>query len=177
MSELRGGPEVVAAHAARISFHEVIVLGYRDALPIDQADSRTLLTLLAFNQVRQGLDVGPVRIVAEMLDQRNAALAEATGVDDFVVSDELTSLMLAQLSERAELGQVFDDLFDRSGLLDRAAAGRDVRRRRCDVLRGRRGHRLVARRQRDRLPARRRAGASSSTRRSRRRCRSRPPTR
>ena len=50
-----------------------------------------------------------------MLDQNNATLAEATGVDDFVVSDELTSLMLAQLSERPELNQVFADLFDRTG--------------------------------------------------------------
>ncbi len=115
ISELGGGPELVAAHAARRSFHEVIVLGYRGVLSDDEADARTLLTLLAFNQVRQGADVGPVRIVAEMLDQRNAPLAEATGVDDFVVSDELTSLMLAQLSERRELSQVFLDLFDREG--------------------------------------------------------------
>ncbi len=115
ISEMGGGPELIAAHAARRSFHEVIVLGYRNALSDDEADARTLLTLLAFNQVRQHDDVGPVRIVAEMLDQRNAALAEATGVDDFVVSDELTSLMLAQLSERAELDQVFKDLFDRAG--------------------------------------------------------------
>lgn len=115
VTALTGGPEVVASHAARHSFHEVIVLGYREALPIDTADTRTLLTLLAFNQVRQDASVGPVRIVAELLDQRNAPLAEATGVDDFVVSEELTSLMLAQLSERGELGQVFDDLFDRDG--------------------------------------------------------------
>ncbi len=109
-----GGPEVVAEHAARISFHEVIVLGYRDIGP-DEADSRTLLTLLAFRQVRQTEDVGPVRMVAELLDQRNAPLAVATGADDFIVSDELTSLMLAQLSERHELNQVFVDLFDREG--------------------------------------------------------------
>ena len=115
VSELGGGPEFVAAHAARRSFHEVIVLGYRKRLDNDEADARTLLTLLAFNQVRQHEDVGTVRIVAEMLDQRNAQLAEATGVDDFVVSDELTSLMLAQLSERQELDQVFADLFDREG--------------------------------------------------------------
>ena len=115
VSALGGGPEHVAAHAARRSFHEVIVLGYRNVLDDDEADARTLLTLLAFNQVRQAEDVGPVRIVAEMLDQRNAPLAEATGVDDFVVSDELTSLMLAQLSERRELSQVFLDLFDREG--------------------------------------------------------------
>ena len=93
----------------------MIVLGYRKVLSNDDADARTLLTLLAFNQVRQAEDVGQVRIVAEMLDQRNAPLAEATGVDDFVVSDELTSLMLAQLSERADLGLIFDDLFDRAG--------------------------------------------------------------
>ena len=115
VSELGGGPEIVAAHAAQRSFHEVIVLGYRDVMTNNKADTRTLLTLLAFNQVRQAADVGPVRIVAEMLDQKNSVLAEATGVDDFVVSDELTSLMLAQLSERAELGQVFADLFDRAG--------------------------------------------------------------
>lgn len=115
VGELEGGPEVVAAHAARISFHEVIVLGYRDALSVNDADARTLMTLLAFRQVRQHENVGPVRMVAELLDQRHTSLATASGADDFIVSDELTSLMLAQLSERHELSQVFDDLFDRSG--------------------------------------------------------------
>jgi len=115
VGELSGGPELVAAHAARVSFHEVIVLGYRGVLDDDEADARTLLTLLAFRQVRQHEEVGPVRMVAELLDQRNAPLAEATGADDFIVSDELTSLMLAQLSERGELKQVFDDLFDSAG--------------------------------------------------------------
>lgn len=115
VDELSGGPEHVAEHAARVSFHEVIVLGYRGVLDDDEADARTLLTLLAFRQVRQTEDVGPVRMVAELLDQRNAPLAEATGADDFIVSDELTSLMLAQLSERGELKQVFDDLFDSAG--------------------------------------------------------------
>lgn len=114
VSVLEGGPEVVASHAARISFHEVILLGYRD-IPVDEADARTLLTLLAFRQVRQHDDVGPVRMVAELLDQRHAPLAVATGADDFIVSDELTSLMLAQLSERHDLHQVFVDLFDRAG--------------------------------------------------------------
>lgn len=114
VSELSGGPELVASHAARISFHEVILLGSRD-VSTDEADANTLLTLLAFRQVRQVEDVGPVRMVAELLDQRHAPLAVATGADDFIVSDELTSLMLAQLSERHELHQVFVDLFDRAG--------------------------------------------------------------
>ena len=65
--------------------------------------------------MRQHEDVGPVRMVAELLDPRNAPLASATGADDFIVSNELTSLMLAQLSERRELELVFADLFDRAG--------------------------------------------------------------
>jgi hypothetical protein len=115
VDELRGGPEDVAARAGREPFHEAIVLGYRDAMSIDRADARTLLTLVAFRRSQHDPDAAPLRIVAEVLDQRNAPLAQASGADDFIVSDELTSLMLAQLSERAELAQVFDDLFDREG--------------------------------------------------------------
>jgi len=55
------------------------------------------------------------RIVAELLEQRHAPLAVATGADDFIVSDELTSLMIAQLSEHGALDRVFRVLFDRGG--------------------------------------------------------------
>ena len=53
--------------------------------------------------------------MAELLELRHTPLAEATGADDFVVSDELGSLMIAQISERHELEQVFERLFDHSG--------------------------------------------------------------
>jgi ion channel POLLUX/CASTOR len=115
ISTQSGGPEQIAAHAARRAFHEVIVLGQRGDVAPEEADARTLLTLLAFNQVVRQHQLGKVRIVAELLEQRHAALAEATGADDFIVSDELTSLMIAQLAERRELDQLFADLFDREG--------------------------------------------------------------
>jgi voltage-gated potassium channel Kch len=115
VGEHDGGPEEVALHAARIAFNEVIVLGYRDTMSAEEADAATLLTLLAFRQVRQHEDVGPVRMVAELLEQRHSVLAAATGADDFIVSDELTSLMIAQLAERHDLDRVFADLFDREG--------------------------------------------------------------
>jgi hypothetical protein len=50
-----------------------------------------------------------------MLDLRNRELAEATQVDDFIVSEHLISLMMAQLSENAELFGVFTDIFDPEG--------------------------------------------------------------
>ena len=53
--------------------------------------------------------------MTELLDARDVDLARATGADDFVVSDELSSLMLAQLAERADLEGVFADLFDVEG--------------------------------------------------------------
>ena len=53
----------------------------------------------------------PFSIVSEMLDVRNRNLAEVTRVDDFIVSDELASLLMTQIAEDKELSLVFEDLF------------------------------------------------------------------
>jgi ion channel POLLUX/CASTOR len=115
VSFLEGGPEELDHLRGRRPFDQVIVLGYRDKLTVDDADSRTLLTLLTLRDIWSAHAVPRVRIIGQLLDQANAELAGTTGVDDFIVSDALASLMLAQLSERAELQAVFDDLFDPKG--------------------------------------------------------------
>ena len=109
-----GGPDDIAPLAEGDSPEQIIVLGYRDVLSVEDADARTLLTLIT---LRRAWPAGPghVRIVAELLDQRNLVLADPVGVDDLIVSDALSSLLMAQLSERAELQAVFDDLFDAEG--------------------------------------------------------------
>ena len=58
------------------------------------------------------LGIGPE---GKMLDIKNRQLAQVTRADDFVVSDNLLSLMLSQISENAELALVFQDLFDPEG--------------------------------------------------------------
>src|SRR5581483_6792400 len=109
------GPEdLLRLHDAE-PFDDVIVLGYRTGMSVAESDAHTLLTLLTLRKVWPPGGPHSVRIVAELLDQANVALATTTGVDDFIVSDALTSLMIAQLSERAELQAVFDDLFDPEG--------------------------------------------------------------
>ncbi|HVE93343.1 MAG TPA: hypothetical protein VNB24_00375 [Acidimicrobiales bacterium] len=123
-----GGPDDFRQLLASGTPQQVIVLGYRDVLSVDDADARTLLTLLA---LRSQWPVGGshgVRIVAELLDQQNLALAAPVGVDDLIVSNALSSLLMAQLSERAELQTVFDDLFDADGAV--------VEMRRADSLVG-----------------------------------------
>jgi voltage-gated potassium channel Kch len=96
------------------SFDQVIILCYSDTLEIQEADARTLITLLHLRDMAEkgGHDF---RIVSEMLDVRNRELAEVTQADDFIVSNKLTSLMLAQVSENKELSAVFADLFDPEG--------------------------------------------------------------
>lgn len=54
-------------------------------------------------------------LVSEMLDDRNRALANIAEVDDVIVSDEIVSLMLAQLSEEGRLEVIFDELLQEAG--------------------------------------------------------------
>jgi hypothetical protein len=108
------GPAGMVAMAAEGGYDQAIVLGYREPVPVAEADARTMLTLLTLDQAFRDRSPRP-RVVAEMLDRANVAVAQTTGVSDFIVSDELSSLMIAQLSERLELHQVFDELFDADG--------------------------------------------------------------
>ncbi|HEX2576912.1 MAG TPA: hypothetical protein VHK88_11235, partial [Aquihabitans sp.] len=110
---LGGGPEELIAMASG-AYDQAIVLGYREPVSVGEADARTMLTLLTLDKAFPKGPGGP-RVVAEMLDRANVAVAQTTGVEDFIVSDELSSLMIAQLSERLELHMVFDELFDADG--------------------------------------------------------------
>ncbi len=94
-------------------YDHVIVLAY-STMESQEADAKTLVTLLHLRDMSEK-DETPFSIVSEMLDLRNRELAEATRVDDFIVSEHLVSLMMSQLSENPELFDVFTDIFDPEG--------------------------------------------------------------
>jgi Trk K+ transport system NAD-binding subunit len=94
-------------------FDHIIVLAYSD-LGVQEADSKTLVTLLHLRDMEER-DETPFSIVSEMLDLRNRELANAAKVDDFIVSEQLVSLMMSQFSENAELFEVFTDILDPEG--------------------------------------------------------------
>jgi len=96
------------------SYDHVIVLGYADELDHEEADSRTLVTLLHLREIADQ-NGQSFSIVSEMLDDRNRELAQITRADDFIVSDRLVSLMMCQVSENKELSSVFEDLIDPDG--------------------------------------------------------------
>ena len=96
------------------SYDHVLVLGYSDDMSMQSADTRTLITLLHLRKIaeRAGLHIN---VVSEMTDVRNRELAEVTRADDFVVSNKLVSLMLAQASENAYMAAIFGELLDEAG--------------------------------------------------------------
>ncbi|MBC8078112.1 MAG: potassium transporter TrkA [Chloroflexales bacterium] len=96
------------------TYKHVIVLCYSDTLDAQQADANTLITLLHLRDIANHSQQ-PFSMVSEMLDTRNRVLAEVTRADDFIVSDKLVSLILAQVSENKALNAVFTDLFDPEG--------------------------------------------------------------
>ncbi len=95
------------------SYAHIILLSYTH-LPVQEADAKTLIALLHLRNIAEaaGEDLS---IVSEMMDLRNRALAQVAKADDFIVSDKLVSLMLAQLSENRDLDRVFRVLFSAEG--------------------------------------------------------------
>lgn len=99
---------------AKTGWNHVMVLSYSDTLDPNQADARTLITLLHLREIATTTQA-KFSIVSEMVDVRNRALAEATQADDFIVSDRLVSLLMSQVTENKRLARVFEDLFDADG--------------------------------------------------------------
>jgi ion channel POLLUX/CASTOR len=96
------------------SFKHIIILCYAELLDAQAADAKTMMTLLHLRDIEQKKGEA-YSVVSEMIDVRNRALAEIAKADDFIVSDELTGLLLTQISENAELLDVFNDLFSADG--------------------------------------------------------------
>ncbi|HUQ32956.1 MAG TPA: hypothetical protein VM095_12625, partial [Pyrinomonadaceae bacterium] len=96
------------------SFQHIIILCYAEQLDAQAADAKTMITLLHLRDIEQKKGEA-YSVVSEMMDVGNRALAAVAKADDFIVSDELTGLLLTQVSENAELLEVFQDLFDAEG--------------------------------------------------------------
>lgn len=112
--QLRNATERAVLNALDIpSYNHIILLCYNE-MEVQEADATTMITLLHLRNISEenGKDFS---IVSEMLDIRNRALAEVARADDFIVSDKLVSLMLAQLSENKNLERVFATLFSEEG--------------------------------------------------------------
>ncbi len=94
-------------------YNHVIVLAY-PGIDIQEADSITLMSLMHLRDIAEKNDLS-FSITTEMLDVNNRDLAKVAKVDDFIVSEKLISLLLAQISENELLNPVFEELLSESG--------------------------------------------------------------
>lgn len=95
------------------SYDHVIVCGSESRDPAE-ADAQALLTLLHLRDIKNAAG-REFSIVTEMNDARNRDLAAVAAADDFVVSENIVSLMLVQISENKHLRAILDDIFDPEG--------------------------------------------------------------
>ena len=93
----------------------VVLLGYRAGLSPEDADSRTLLTLMLLKRELDELDDVAPQVVVELLDADNVDLAHTSGADDFVVSDAIASRLMTQLADQPARRVVLDSLYALEG--------------------------------------------------------------
>ena len=92
----------------------VVVFSCMDEHGYQEADSRTLVTLVHLRDIRDKTN-DHFTIVSEILDVRNRELLELNQADDFILSERLVSLAMAQISENKELGPLFTEIFQPEG--------------------------------------------------------------
>ena len=95
-------------------FNHVLLLSEHESFDRDEADARTLLALLHVHS-HGANGRGPDNVVAELLDPNDVELTGSVDNRDFIVSQRLIALLMAQLSESPQLEPVFADVFDADG--------------------------------------------------------------
>ena len=85
-----------------------------DSLDAEASDSQTLLRLILLRDIADKAGAH-LTITTEMCNTDNQRLAKQARVDDFVISTDFISLLMAQISEEPDLKTLIDDLLDEDG--------------------------------------------------------------
>lgn len=90
----------------------VVVLSER-GLPTREADGRALLATM--HAERAAGEGGLASLVTELRDEQDVRLARQATAGEFIISDRLASLLMAQLAESPALAAAFDALLGAAG--------------------------------------------------------------
>jgi hypothetical protein len=97
----------------------VVVLGDAsgadDADETEAADTRAIIALLLLRDFRQRAGIARQEVCSEILDPRNRDLAATTEINDIVISNEMVSMVLAQVTHEPRVRPVFEDFFQSEG--------------------------------------------------------------
>ncbi|MCB2224591.1 MAG: hypothetical protein KQH83_10535 [Actinobacteria bacterium] len=98
------------------SYHAIVLLSEGDEhrLP-DQIDAETILILLLIRRALEERGAPGTTVITELVESENQPLAASTGVNDFVISSRLVSMLLAQMSEEPSMHDVYEQLLQEEG--------------------------------------------------------------
>lgn len=95
-------------------YNQIFLMSYSDDMSEQNADSHTLIALLHIRDIAN-IQGKQFSVASEMMDINNRELAKITKANDFIVSENYISLILAQVSENKYLNDVFKTLFTSQG--------------------------------------------------------------
>lgn len=83
----------------------------------ETVDSETIIILLLLRRLIAGNPDAAKKtsLISEVMNSRNQALVAKAGVHDFIISNRLVSMLLAQVSEQRDIKKVYDDIFEEDG--------------------------------------------------------------
>lgn len=99
------------------SYDNIIILSQdMNELRADKIDSDTLIILLLLRNIKSEMDEKvDTHIITQVLNSENQEIITQTDVDDFIISNKLITMILAQLSEEPLIKTLYDDLFSEDG--------------------------------------------------------------
>ena len=103
------------------SYNVIIILPQKpDEEPTpERVDSETIIVLLHLRKLqREAQEAGrkvESKIITEVLDSSNQELITRAGVNDFIISNRMVSMIFAQLANEPDIIHVYDDLFQEDG--------------------------------------------------------------
>jgi hypothetical protein len=97
-------------------YPRVMVLGdATGGTTVEEADTRAIIALLLLRHCRQRANAPEQEVCSEILDPKNRDLAATTEIDDIVISNEMVSMVLAQITYEPRIQAVLEDLFRSEG--------------------------------------------------------------
>lgn len=100
------------------NYNNVIILSQSgDFTDPEKIDAETIIILLLLRKVFKAHpeEAASTQLITEVMDSENQQLIASAGVHDFIISNRMVSKLFAQISEDADVKDVYDDLFQEEG--------------------------------------------------------------
>jgi hypothetical protein len=105
-------------HLDLVAYDNLLVLSQGDeGDDPEKIDSETIIILLMLRNLLKKIpdDQPRPKLITEVMDTKNQSLVARAGVNDFIISNQLMSMLFAQISEEPDILRVYDQIFSEDG--------------------------------------------------------------